>query len=126
MTARCMVCSKYLPKCPVFFRAFFNQCFMQLRHYDSQIWNICRFAFTTYITVLGAALGLYQYSADKNLNLIPAAIGILVAGLILGVLLYSLVICNRAYYVLVCRYINEHRSRIEFPICLSVAAVTPG
>ena len=87
----------------------FNQCFMQLRHYDSQIWNICRFAFTTYITVLGAALGLYQYSEDKDLNLIPAAIGVLGAGLVLGLLLYSLVVCNRAYYVLVCRYINEHR-----------------
>ena len=87
----------------------FNQCFMQLRHYDSQIWNICRFAFTAYIAILGTVLGLYQYSVDKSLNLIPAAIGVLGAGLILGVLLYSLVICNRAYYVLVCRYINEHR-----------------
>ena len=87
----------------------FNQCFMQLRHYDSQIWNVCRFAFTTYITVLGAALGLYQYSEDKSLNLIPAAIGVLGAGLFLGLLLYSLVIYNRAYYVLICRYINEHR-----------------
>ncbi|MYF38275.1 MAG: hypothetical protein F4219_05840 [Gammaproteobacteria bacterium] len=87
----------------------FNQCFMQLRHYDSQIWNICRFAFTAYISILGTALGLYHYSVEKSLNLIPAAIGVLGAGLVLGFLLYSLVICNRAYYVLVCRYINEHR-----------------
>ena len=87
----------------------FNQCFMQLRHYDSQIWNICRFAFTAYISILGTALGLYHYSIEKSFNLIPAAIGVLSAGLVLGLLLYSLVICNRAYYVLVCRYINEHR-----------------
>ncbi len=87
----------------------FNQCFMQLRHYDSQIWNICRFAFTAYIAILGTAIGIYKYSTEKGFDLIPAAIGVLGAGLMLGVLLYSLVICNRAYYVLVCRYINEHR-----------------
>ena len=87
----------------------FNQCFVQLRHYDSQIWNIFRFAFTAYILILGTTLGLYQYPIEKSFNLIPAAIGVLGAGLVLGVLLYSLVICNRAYYVLVCRYINEHR-----------------
>lgn len=87
----------------------FNQCFMQLRHYDSQIWNIFRFAFTAYIAILGTVLGLYQYSAEQSFNLIPAAIGVLGVGLVLGVLLYSLVICNRAYYVLVCRYINEQR-----------------
>ena len=58
---------------------------------------------------LGRYWALYQYSAEKSFNLIPAAIGVLGAGLVLGVLLYSLVICNRAYYVLVCRYINEQR-----------------
>ena len=26
----------------------FNQCFMQLRHYDSQIWNICRLDLTRF------------------------------------------------------------------------------
>ena len=87
----------------------FNQCFAQMRHYDSQIWNVCRFAFTAYIAILGTAIGMYQYSTEKNIDLIPAAMGVLGAGLALGLLLYSLAICNRVYYVLVCRYINEHR-----------------
>ena len=87
----------------------FNQCFAQLRHYDSQIWNICRFAFTAYIAILGAATGMYQYSNEANFDLISVAMVVLGAGFFLGLLLYGLVVCSRAYYVLVCRYINEHR-----------------
>ena len=87
----------------------FNQCFAQLRHYDSQIWNICRFAFTAYIAILGTAIGLYQYSTEKDFDLIPSAMVVLGTGFALGLLLFGLAICNRAYYVLVCRYINEHR-----------------
>ena len=73
----------------------FNQCFVQMRHYDSQIWNICRFSFTAYIAILGTAIGMYQYSAENNIDLIPAAMGVLGAGLALGLLLYSLAVCNR-------------------------------
>lgn len=87
----------------------FNQCFAQLRHYDSQIWNVCRFAFTAYIAILGVATGMYRYSSGTNFDLISVAMVVLGAGFVLGLLLYGLVICNRAYYALVCRYINEHR-----------------
>ena len=83
----------------------FNQCFAQLRHYDSQIWNVCRFAFTAYIAILGAATGMYRYSRDSsgtNFDLISVAMVVLGAGFVLGLLLYGLVICNRAYYALVC------------------------
>ena len=87
----------------------FNQCFMQLRHYDSQIWNICRFAFIAYIAILGTAVSMYQYSLDKDFDLMPAAMSILGAGFVLGLLIYGLAIRTRVYYVVVCRYINEHR-----------------
>ena len=87
----------------------FNQCFAQLRHYDSQIWNVCRFAFTAYIAILGAATGMYQYSSRANFDLLPVVMVVLCTGFVFGLLLYCLIICNRAYYVLVCRYINEHR-----------------
>ena len=87
----------------------FNQCFAQLRHYDSQIWNVCRFAFTAYIAILGTAIGLYQYSNKENFDLLPAVMVVLGTGFVLGLLLYGLTICNRVYYVRVCRYINEHR-----------------
>ena len=87
----------------------FNQCFMQLRHYDSQIWNICRFAFIAYIVILGTAVSMYQYSLNKDFDLMPAAMSILGAGFVLGLLIYCLAIRTRVYYVVVCRYINEHR-----------------
>ena len=87
----------------------FNQCFAQMRHYDSQIWNVCRFTFTAYIAILGTAIGMYRYSTEESIDLTQAAMFVLGAGLVLGLLIYSLVIRNRVYYVLVCRYINEHR-----------------
>ena len=39
----------------------------------------------------------------------PAAMFILGAGFVFGLLIYCLAIRNRVYYVVVCRYINEHR-----------------
>ena len=87
----------------------FNQCFMQIRHYDSQIWNISRFAFTAYIAILGTAVGTYRYSIDKSIDLTLVTMFVLGAGFVLGLLIYGLAIRNRVYYVLVCRYINEHR-----------------
>lgn len=87
----------------------FNQCFVQIRHHDSQIWNVCRFAFTAYIAILGTVIAIYQYSTEKSLDLIPAAIAVSATGFVLGLQIYTLAIRNRVYYVIVCRYINEHR-----------------
>ena len=87
----------------------FNQCFAQMRHYDSQFWNVFRFTFTAYIAILGTAIAMHRYSIEKNVDLTQAVIFILGAGLVLGLLNYCLAIRNRVYYVLVCRYINEHR-----------------
>ena len=44
----------------------FNQCFEQVRHYDSQIFNIFKYLATFYTTVAGGAVGLYQFSIEKN------------------------------------------------------------
>ena len=88
----------------------FNQCFAQLRHYDSQIWAVCRFALTAYIAIVGAAVGIYQYSLDRGVDLISLVISVLTVGFLLGILIYGLIIRNRVYFVVVCRYINEHRA----------------
>lgn len=87
----------------------FNQCFSQMRHYDSQFLDICKFMFTSYATLTGVAVGLYQYTIEKGINLIPAATAAIAIGLIIGLFLFSLIIRNRVYYVIVARYINEHR-----------------
>jgi hypothetical protein len=88
----------------------FDQCFAQLRHYDSQIWAVCRFALTAYVTIVGAAVGIYQYSLDRDINLVSLVISVLGVGIALGILIYGLIIRNRVYFVVVCRYINEHRA----------------
>ena len=87
----------------------FNQCFNQMRYYDGQIWDICKFSFTAYSGLLGISMGLYQYSLDKNLNLVPAAILILLVGFFLGIFACFLMVRNRVYFVKVARYINLHR-----------------
>jgi len=87
----------------------FNQCFEQMRYYDNQQWQICKFAFTDYTAAIGAAVGLYQLSLDRQMNLVTAALAILAVAAVLGIFLLALTVRNRVYYVLVTRYVNEHR-----------------
>ena len=81
-----------------------------MRHYDGQILDICKFAFTAYTAVLGAGLAIYKYGVDKGIDYKGPAIAILSVGLFLGLCMMALATRNRAYYVLVARYINEHRA----------------
>jgi len=93
-----------------FFERDFTQCFEQMRHYDAQIFGICKFALTAYSAVLGASLALYQYGVKKHINYQLASVAIIIAGLLLGVCFIAFVTRNRAYFVVVSRYINEHRA----------------
>jgi hypothetical protein len=88
----------------------FQQCFEQMRHYDDQIIDVCKFAFTAYATVLGASLALYKYGVERGVDYRWAAGAILLVGLLIGLSLFCLAIRNRVYYVVVTRYINEHRA----------------
>ncbi len=87
----------------------FNQCFEQMRHYDGQIIEIVKFALTAYSAIAGAALAIYKYGLDKSADYRPPALAIVAVGLLLGITLLALVTRNRTYFVLVTRYINEHR-----------------
>ncbi|MGA7741098.1 MAG: hypothetical protein WCE40_04600 [Polyangia bacterium] len=88
----------------------FNQCFNQMRHHDSQILEIVKFALTAYAALVGAALAFYKYGLDKGADYRSPGVAISIVGLMLGIALLALVIRNRAYFVLVARYINEHRA----------------
>lgn len=87
----------------------FNQCFQQMRYYDGQIIDICKFAFTGYAAIVGAALTLYKYGADKGTDFRSPAVALLIIGLLLGLCLLALMTRNRVYFVVVTRYVNEHR-----------------
>jgi uncharacterized membrane protein YjjB (DUF3815 family) len=87
----------------------FDQCFAQMRHYDSQIWDICRFTFTSYTVLLGVVVGLHQFSIEKDVDLNLVSVCVLAVAICFGVMMYGLAIRNRVYYIIVTRYINEHR-----------------
>jgi hypothetical protein len=87
----------------------FNQCFTQMRHYDGQILDIVKFTFTTYTAILGITIGLYQFSTKEDVNLIPVGTAITLVGFLFGVVMTTLIVRNRVYFVVVARYINEHR-----------------
>jgi len=92
-----------------FLRADFGESFRQMCHYDSQIVDVCKFAFVGYSTVLGVAIGLYKFGIEKKVNFVLPAGAIILVGMIVGVVVFSLVIRNRIYFVVVARYVNELR-----------------
>ena len=87
----------------------FNQCFQQMRHYDGQILDIVKFMFTAYASLVGVALGLYQFGLKERFDLTLPAVVAVVVGLVLGLFLYTLAVRNRVYFVQVARYVNEQR-----------------
>ena len=87
----------------------FNQCFQQMRHYDMQAVDLVKFAFTAYSAVVGLSFALFQYgNAQKTDYTLPAA-ATLCVGLCFGLCFLAFVVRNRVYFVVVARYINEHR-----------------
>ncbi len=87
----------------------FSLCFEQMRHYYDEVVDICKFACTGYITVVGAALALYKYGVEKGINYSVPAAAILALAALCGFMLLGLVVRNRHYFVQTTRYINEHR-----------------
>lgn len=87
----------------------FVQCFTQMRHYEAQNLEVLKFTFTAYVALIGVTVGLYQFSKKENVDLVPVGSAILSIGLLFGVFMLSLIVRNRVYFVIVARYVNEHR-----------------
>lgn len=87
----------------------FNQCFEQARYYDTQIVDIFKFLATFYTTIAGLAIGLYQFSLEKQLDFRIALISGLSVAFLFGICMFFLIVRNRVYFVFCMRYINEHR-----------------
>lgn len=45
----------------------FNQCFEQIRYYDSQIVNIFKHLITFYTTIAGISIGLFQFKLSVRM-----------------------------------------------------------
>ena len=93
-----------------FLESDFNQCFHQMRHYDSQIFDILKFMFTGYTALIGVALGFYKFGVKKGIDFSLPISAALSVGLMLGLFMFILAVRNRVYFVQVARYINEQRS----------------
>jgi len=94
-----------------FLESDFNQCFEQMRYYDSQIVGTLKFQFAGYTTLIGLTLGIIKYGEVKEVDFSFPISAFLIVGLIIGVLLYAIMIRNRVYFVHLARYINEIRSK---------------
>lgn len=87
----------------------FNESFNEKRRYEDAAWDVCKFAFSVHSTLIGASLAAYQVSLEKKIDLLPAARALLAIGLLIGLFFLFLLVRNRVYFVVVTRYINEHR-----------------
>ncbi len=91
-----------------FLLADFNQCFEQMRHYDNQQTSILKFILSGYTALFGGAFALYKVFTD-NLQIYTFLAIFLLFGFLSGVLLLASLVRNRAYIVVVARYINANR-----------------
>lgn len=94
-----------------FLESDFNQCFEQMRHYDSQIFSILKFQFAGYSALIGLTLGIIKFGDTKELDFRFPMTVFLIVGLAIGTFLYAMVLRNRVYFVHLARYINEIRSK---------------
>ncbi|MFZ5942165.1 MAG: hypothetical protein ACOYXB_16480 [Bacteroidota bacterium] len=91
----------------------YQECFSQMRHYDSNTNEILKLCFTFYAGVITLALGVYQFIYQKNPNdnisLFYISL-ILFLSFIVGLIVAILVVSNRKYFVKVARQVNNIRN----------------
>ena len=87
----------------------FNQCFQQLRHYDSLVNDAIKFTFTTSATATGISFAMFQFSKKEHVDLVPVAASLLLVCFFFGLFTLGVVVRTRTYFVVIARYLNEHR-----------------
>ncbi len=99
----------------------FQQCMYMLRHYDSVNWDLTKFSFGQILVVIGACWTIlnYEREADKTLlDVYKDGISNYIVGGILALstcfvfLTLVAIMRNRTYFVLMGRYLNEHRRNV--------------
>lgn len=94
----------------------FEQCFQQMRHYDSQCWDIIKFCYGEVLLAVTAIWALYCFStAPENVQALVfvhfnwLTFIIFFISYIFVFISSYLVARNRVYYVKTSRYVNEFR-----------------
>ena len=92
-----------------FLEADFNQCFQQMRHYDSQLFDSVKFLTAAYVGLIGIGIGLYEFGIKERRDFTIAVMASFLVALLFGLFMYMMIIRNRVYFVHVTRYVNEIR-----------------
>ncbi len=92
----------------------FTECFSQMRHYDSQIWDITKFIVIELLGVIIAAWSIFSFGSDsKNVVIVSyypfVIVLIMLASYSFGILSIYTIVRLRLYFTVVARYINEQR-----------------
>lgn len=97
----------------------FQQCMYMLRHYDTINWDLAKFTFGQILVVIGACWTILssEKGKDESLWMVYTQNG---NHYIVGVILFlsaffvalslAAILRNRTYFVLISRYLNEHRN----------------
>ena len=91
-----------------FLKSDFDQCFEQMRHYDSHFISIINFIFSGFAAVIVATIAFLQSTNDQSITLLGSAILFFLAWAV-GSLLIAFLLRNRFYFTYVTRYVNEVR-----------------
>lgn len=93
----------------------FTQSFDQMRHYDVMMWDITKFTFGELIVAVAASWAIYSFATNSAVpsawqNQWPLAVATLLGiSYLLSLLAIFMLTRLRLYFVVVARYVNEHR-----------------
>ena len=87
----------------------YSEAYTHMRHYDNISISFIKFLFTFDLAVLSAVVTIYNYFDDKQIILIKPIGYLLIISFLIGLLLLSLAVRNRAYFVPVTRQVNRIR-----------------
>ena len=87
----------------------YEQCFQQMRHYDTTQNTLLTFALTGYIAIFAAVYTLYQYSTNNPIKYTFLTM-IFILSTIAGIIVLMTLARNRVYYTAVAKQVNRIRN----------------
>lgn len=92
-----------------FLQIDFTQCFEQMRHYDQMQMALLKFAYTGYTAIVSGSYILLKIGETKEMSFTPVIVLLLLVSFLIGLIVSSIFIRNRYYFVVVSRHVNELR-----------------
>lgn len=92
----------------------FNQCFTQMRHYDSKRITLAQYAFSFYSAIVTATIALNKFFYyERNIYNIDFSLTLLLLlGSVIGFAIVVILVRNRIYFVMVAKQVNSIRNTL--------------